>query len=785
MTDPATILIVEDDQALLAGIAELLEISDIGYDLTVLTASDGTGGLSVLKEHLPDLIVSDIMMPRMGGYEFLNHVRRNPKWLHIPVIFLTAKGTRSDIREGRLSGAELYITKPYDSNELLQLIQGQLDRAFQLQLDRDRRLHLLRSNIVQVLNHEFRTPLTYVTAYYDLLAEGLFSEDVIILWEYLRGIQAGATRLKHLVNDLVTVIELRTGELAARFSLQAAIIPDLSDNLRSLCEQYRREQLGQGLRFTYRIDEPIPPIFGNLELLIDACDRIIDNAVKFSIHQTGGAEVRVSVYSELDDVRIKVEDNGIGLPNSEYGEIFGLFYQHNRPVLEQQGAGTGLTIARGLVTLHNGHISVASEEGIGSSFTVILPAYTRSPTDDRAPDHPWKNVKPATILLVEDEVHLLHGIRDLLDLLDSDYQLTILTASSGSEALAILKRHPVDLIISDIMMPGMDGYQFLAQVRKDRTLIHIPFIFLTAKSERQDVFHGLRSGVEEYITKPYNGQELFDLVVVQLDRHYERQGLIQSDFEELKRGILNVLLPGLRIPLEAVSEYSRKLAGTLNTAETEDDLLSQLSVIQAGSSQLTRLAEDFIFLAELQTGEARKSFKLRAEPGNAAAILDEVSREYNRKNEQSDLKFHRIIDLNLPMVNIDRQLLGNCLERLIEVVSNIGMVGHDDRLSDTITSQDKKNLTLSSSVDGNDVRLSVTIEKSQLDREDSDRIGVLLASPDLVVLELAEYDPGLMIVKGAVDLHSGWIFVENASEHGATFKIVLPAIMPELAQMME
>ena len=248
---------------------------------------------------------------------------------------------------------------------------------------------------------------------------------------------------------------------------------------------------------------------------------------------------------------------------------------------------------------------------------------------------------------------------------------------------------------------------------------------------------------------------------------------------------MDVLLPGLRIPLEAVSEYSRKLASTLNIAETEDDLLSQLSVIQAGSSQLTRLAEDFIFLAELQTGEARKSFKLRAEPGNAAAILDEVSREYNRKNEQSDLNFNRMIDLNLPMVNIDRQILGNCLERLIEVVSNIGMDGHDDRLSDTKTSQEKQNLILSSSVDGNDVCLSVTIEKSHVDREDSDRIGVLLASPDLVVLELAEYDPGLMIVKGAVDLHSGWIFVEYSSELGATFKIVLPAIMPELAQLME
>lgn len=785
MTDPATILVVEDDQALLAGIAELLEVTDISYDLTVLTASDGIGGLSVLREQLPDLIISDIMMPRMGGYEFLKHVRKNPKWLHIPVIFLTAKGTPTDIREGRLSGAELYITKPYDSDELLQLIQGQLDRAFQLQLDRDRRLRLLQSNIVQVLNHEFRTPLTYVTAYYDLLAEGLFSEDVTILWEYLRGIQAGATRLKHLVDDLITVIELRTGELAARFSLQSSVIIDLSDNLRSLCERYRRELQDQGLRFIYRIDEPIPAVYGYLDLLLDACDRIIDNAVKFSIHQSGGAEVRVSVYSDQDEVKIKVEDNGIGLPNSEYAEIFGLFYQHNRPVLEQQGAGTGLTIASGFVTLHNGHIEVASEEGVGSQFTVVLPAFSRSRTDDRAPERPWKPHRPATVLLVEDEALLLKGMRDLLDLLDSDYQLTILTASSGVKALAILERQAVDLIISDIMMPEMDGYQFLAEVRRDRALIHIPFIFLTAKSEQQDVFQGLRSGVEEYITKPYSGQELFDLIVVQLDRHFERQGLLQSDFEDLKRGILNVLLPGLRIPLEAVTEYSRKLASTLSTAKTEDDLLDQLSVIQAASSQLTRLAEDFIFLAELQTGEARKSFKLRAEPGNAAAILDEVSREYNRDNEQNVLDFTREIDLNLPMVNIDRQILGNCLERLIEVVSTIGMDGHVDRLSDTSTPQVKKKLVLSSSVDGTDVCLSATNKESRLSREDVDRIGVLLTSPDLVVLELAEHNPGMMIVKGAVDLHSGWIFIDNMAELGTTFKIVFPAIVPELAQMME
>ncbi|MFN2189192.1 MAG: response regulator, partial [Candidatus Promineifilaceae bacterium] len=428
MTDPATILVVEDDQALLEGLADLLEISETGYHLNVLTAADGVEGLNKLQEQLPDLIVSDIMMPHMGGYEFLNHIRRNPKWLHIPVIFLTARSTPKDIREGRLSGAELYITKPYDSDELLSLIRSQLDRAFQLQVDRQRRLRLLRSNIVEVLNHEFRTPLTYVTAYYDLLAEGLFSEDVTILWEYLRGIQAGATRLRSLVDDLITVIELRTGELAARFDRQAGPIENFGASLRSLCERYRYENDIHSLRFTCQIEEPIATIYGQEELLLDACDRIIDNAVKFSKHHSASAEVKLNALSDADAVRIKIQDNGIGLPSSEYGQIFDLFYQHNRPVLEQQGAGTGLTIARGLIDLHGGHIEVASQEGIGSSFTIILPTMLRFGPEKYLRKQSSSMRRPATVLLVEDEPNLLEGMRDLLELFEGDYQLHVLVA---------------------------------------------------------------------------------------------------------------------------------------------------------------------------------------------------------------------------------------------------------------------------------------------------------------------------------------------------------------------
>ncbi len=787
MTDPATILIVEDDKALLAGIADLIEVSDIGYDVEVLTASDGTGGLTVLGEQIPDLIISDIMMPRMGGYEFLSQIRSNPRWLHIPVIFLSAKGTPDEIREGRLSGAELYVTKPYDSDELLQLIQSQLDRAFQLQMDREQRLQLLRSNIVQVLNHEFRTPLTYVTAYYDLLADGLFIEEVDILWEYLRGIQAGATRLRHLVNDLIMVIELRTGELSARFKRQSALITDLGDSLRSLCERYKRDHEGHGLHFTFQINDPVPVVYGPRDILLNACERIIDNAVKFSIHQQGGAEVRISVDTKKDELWIKVEDNGIGLPDSEYMQIFDLFYQHNRPILEQQGAGTGLTIARGLIELHSGHIEVSSEEGWGSSFTIILPTSSHAVDGDHAFLHLSPSSKPATVLLVEDELHLLDGLCDLLELLDSDYQLTVLTASNGIDALAILERQSVDLIISDIMMPSMDGYQFLNEVRSNRALIHIPFIFLTAKSERHDILRGFRSGVEEYITKPYDGQDLFDLIIAQLDRHFERQGLVQSDFEELKRGILNVLLPGLRIPLEAVSEYSQKLSSALSTAQTEEDLLAQLTGIQAGSSQLTRLAEDFMFLAELQTGEARKSFEHRSESTNVATILDEVSKEYNLQGGPHILNFTREMDFDIPAVMVERQLLWNCLERLIEVVSTIAVeqFKNSDREAEIGPRRHVREIILSAAVEGTNVCLSVSARETHLETEEADEMSSLLSSPELVVLELSEHNPGLMIVKGAVDLHDGRIFVENTLEQGLTFKIVLPAIAPATTMVTE
>ena len=232
MTTPAIILLVEDDHSMLTGMKDLLQLVNIGYAVQVFTAENGKLALEVMADITPDLIVSDIMMPQMEGFEFLEHVRQNPAWLHIPVIFLTAKGSKQDVHKGRTSGADLYITKPFNSGEFIELIKTQLDRKFQLQYTRQRTVNTLKKDILQILNHEFRTPLTYVTAYYEMLADSMnFVQEDESFDEYLRGIQVGCVRLTRLVDDFIQVMDIRSGEMEQRFQKQVRRLDDLGQYL--------------------------------------------------------------------------------------------------------------------------------------------------------------------------------------------------------------------------------------------------------------------------------------------------------------------------------------------------------------------------------------------------------------------------------------------------------------------------------------------------------------------------------------------------------------------------
>ncbi|MCA9972691.1 MAG: response regulator [Anaerolineales bacterium] len=669
MSKPATILVVEDDQSMLDGISDLLLLIDAAYKVQVLTAENGRLGLDVLAGHTPNLIISDIMMPEMDGYEFLEHVRARPEWVHIPIIFLTAKGSRQDVHRGRMLGADLYITKPFNSTDFLELVQTQLDREAQLRENRQMVMQNMKKDILQILNHEFRTPLTYVTAYYEMLSDGLARMQTgENLYEYLRGIQVGCVRLTRLVEDFIRVIEIRTGEIQTRFQARETVIADVTAVVRRALERLRGLGLDHGVQIQLQTVPDLPAVWGDPLGLQDAIMRLLDNAAKFTHYrQKHAGVVRVSLGTRDQQVTIAVSDEGIGFPGHVREAIFKPFYQYNRGLMEQQGPGIGLTIAQAWVELHQGVIEVDSQEDEGSMFTVCLPIYDVGRARVIPLDRHSENV-PATVLLVEDDPHLLIGLQELLLLHEDRYTLRVLTAVNGRVGLDVLAQEQPDLIISDIMMPEMNGYEFLKEVRQNPEWVQIPFIFLTAKGELREIHEGWRSGVEEYITKPYDSNELLDLITTQLDRRFQMQRVFTQDFEALKRGILSLITPDFRLPLSTVAQYSSRLIENLDHIKTDGELKGSLQGIREGSLSLTRLVEDLISLAELQTGESAAAYALRAgQVNDVSLLLYDAGQSHARRAAEKGIGLRFALDHDLPPIFGDAVMLYNSFKRFVEV----------------------------------------------------------------------------------------------------------------------
>lgn len=769
MNDTATILLVEDDASILNGMADLLRIFDVGYEVNVVKATDGAQGIAAMKKVTPDLIISDIMMPRLNGFEFLNKVRENPAWVHIPFIFLTAKGKKQDIMEGRRSGAELYITKPFVSSELLELVKSQLDRTFQLRRARQQRLGVLKRNLLQLLNHEFRTPLTYVTAYYDMLADSIVSvEDPSSLQEYLRGIQVGCVRLTNLVEDLIKIMDLRTGAAAAEFRKNARPLHNLSTLFRQRAERLQAAAAKSDIKITYNVEDDLPPVFGDEAALRDAIDRILDNALKFTQARRGGPrEIQLAAGMHEGYVCLSVEDTGVGFPAQVQEQLFELFYQYDREHLEQQGSGSGLAIAKGYVDLHRGKIAVNSEVGKGSAFSILLPPYDgqHKPTEAQPETHEQQ----AKILIVEDDLNLLEGLCELMAMADSPYDLTVLTAVNGQEGLKVLEEHQPDLIISDVMMPVMGGYEFLERVRANASWLQIPFIFLTAKGDHEDVHRGRRSGAEEYITKPYDIDELMALTVTQLDRYFQRQGAMNQGFEDLKRSILAMLQPDFRGPLDLVTSHSEKLAEDLENVETDEDLVSSLHIIQDSSERLTRLVEDFIAMAEFRTGEAEAAFRMRAVPERSlGVVLYEAAYALQLDLQSSPVEFNFDLARPLPPVLCDRERLLDVFRRLINIL-----------IESKHPEEPTVRLELSATERAEDVCLVVLADGIQFSAPWLEELQAFLGEGDNSLMELSGIRPTWAVIKSSILLHDGFLKVNRLRDRQLEFKMYFPVYESE------
>ncbi len=369
--DIPTILVVEDDEALLAGLVDILEMT--GY--RVLKAINGNEALKTLRKtrFLPSVIVSDIGMPGMNGLELLKHVRQESAWTEIPFIFLTAYAEQANIRHGMTAGADDYLPKPFQMGDLLNAIHAKLERSVQLATVRAMQIKEIKRNILTTLNHEFRTPLSPVVAYSDMLSSDPKSFSEAELQVFLQGINKGAQRLHRLVEELMLLIELETGEAQAAYEFRRTLVDDLPGLFNAILDQYADLAAAHRVQLTMLpIPNDLPPFVADVEYLQAGLNRLVENAIKFS--NKTGSWVTLSAAADGDTVLLRVADQGRGIPEAEFKAIFDSFYQINRQHYEDQGTGSGLAIAKAVAELHHGTISLISEVGVGSTFVMALPA---------------------------------------------------------------------------------------------------------------------------------------------------------------------------------------------------------------------------------------------------------------------------------------------------------------------------------------------------------------------------------------------------------------------------
>jgi signal transduction histidine kinase len=362
------ILVVDDDASVRGAIQMVLERT--GY--TVASAADGAEALAAMDNERPDLVIADITMPTMDGYDFYRAVRENPEWGTLPIIFLTGRTSREDRLKGKALGVEDYLEKPPDLEELMIVVRAKLDRARDLQASTENEVLRLKEELARALSHELRTPLTWIIGYTEMAMGYIDKMPPEELGDLLGHVLKGGDRIERLADDLVTLIHIDTGELTQEMA--EAMVPhdDVATIVRRTVVEYEGRAAAQGLDLQMEIDGPLPTVVLSEELFSDGLGRLIDNAIKFSGET--GTEVRVVVRAVGDRVETAVRDDGIGIAPRDRRHLFERFRQVDRERFEQQGVGLGLALARELVEIQHGTIAVESSLGEGSTFTISMPA---------------------------------------------------------------------------------------------------------------------------------------------------------------------------------------------------------------------------------------------------------------------------------------------------------------------------------------------------------------------------------------------------------------------------
>lgn len=370
----------------------------------------------------------------------------------------------------------------------------------------------LKTRFFSNITHEFRTPLTLILGPAEQLKnrhkedeqQKKLSETII----------RNSNELLRLINQLLDLAKLESKAMRPPESVGKP-----ADTLRSVLESFEHEAGNKNIRLLFEDRSQAGAYYFSPEVLTRILSNLISNALKFTPEN---GEIKVELSSHSTGIEMTVADNGIGIPGDRLPKIFDRFYQAHEPAIhndgKQMGTGIGLSLVKELVELQKGNISVESKTGwdgaagTGTRFRIHLPYRTAGHTDvtmldsNEEQEAMFKDADDDTrarILIVEDSKELADFIRSSLG---ENYQTFF--SVNGAEGLKDALQLMPDIIISDVLMPVMDGFIFTTHLKKDIRTAHIPVILLTAKTSQESLIEGLTAGADDYLNKPFNPEEL-------------------------------------------------------------------------------------------------------------------------------------------------------------------------------------------------------------------------------------------------------------------------------------
>ena len=467
-----------------------------------------------------------------------------------------------------------------------------------------------KSRFFTNISHEFRTPLAVISGMIEQIKDPKHEQ-------VKRLTRRNIDHLLHLINQILDLRKLESGSLPVSY-----IQSDVAKYLRYILESFHSLAEAKNITLSFQTSQQSLILDYDAEKLLRIVSNLLSNAIKFTAER---GEVILSLdapsTSEPKHYQFTVIDNGMGIPQEKLSYVFDRFYQIDDSISRVgEGTGIGLTLTKELVTLFGGEISVKSQEGKGTTFMVQLPFTNQAPMEDvkvilgekttTIPENlPNTSLQEAPklsqaglpkLMIVEDNPDVMEY---LITCLEGSYQL--LFAYDGQEGLENAIKEIPDLIISDVMMPRMDGFSMCNQLKNDERTSHIPLILLTAKADMESKITGLQRGADAYLVKPFDQREL----IAQLNNLLHLRQQLQKRYSSLED-----LLPSDDIALQQEDAFILKLKEVfmphIDNLDYSLDTLSK--AIHLSRSQLGRKVKALtgkslaLYIRSIRLAEAKK-----------------------------------------------------------------------------------------------------------------------------------------------------------------------------------